>query len=175
MDTKKTIFAVIGGIVLLWILLIVALVGGATYFVRTHVQAQQEVSAESASDEFAKARERFAGQHPMIERNTGPTSDNDDDDDRLVIHRPDPSARLVELQSLRALAYDRRQQKLVHVNVPFWVLRMAPSGRGFSFMNDSDIDMGRAHITVEDLERHGPGLILDSRSRRGADVLVWVE
>jgi Na+-transporting methylmalonyl-CoA/oxaloacetate decarboxylase gamma subunit len=168
---KKTILAVIGAIVVVVILFVVAVVGGMTYFVRTHMHAQ-EASADTAHDEFAKARERFAGQHPMIERSTGP---NEDDDERFVVHRPEASAQPVELQALRALAYDRRQQRLVHVNVPFWLLRMAPSGRGFSFMQDTDIDMGRTHITVEDLQRHGPGLILDSRSRRGADVLVWVE
>ncbi|HEY2904639.1 MAG TPA: hypothetical protein VGJ29_01995 [Vicinamibacterales bacterium] len=170
-DTKKTILAVIGGIVLLLILFIIAAVGGTAYFVRSHMHAQQ-ASVESATDEFAKARERFAGQRPMIER---AKAANDDEDDRFVIHRPEASARTVELTSLRALAYDRRKERIVHINVPFWLLRMAPAGKGFSFMRDSDIDMERAHITIDDLERHGPGLILDTHDRRGADVLVWVE
>ncbi len=169
-DTKKTILAVIGGIVLLLILFVVAAIGGTAYFVRSHMNAQQE-SAESASDEFAKAREQFAGQRPMIER----AAATDDDSDRFVIHRPEATARTVELSSLRALAYDHRKERIVHISVPFWLLRMAPAGRGFSFMRDNDIDMERVHITVDDLERHGPGLILDTHDRRGADVLVWVE
>jgi uncharacterized membrane protein len=169
-DTKKTILAVIGGIALLLILFVIAAVGGTAYFVRSHMNAQR-ASVESASDEFAKARERFAGQRPMIERNKA----GDDDDARFVIHRPEASARAVELTSLRALAYDPRNERLVHISVPFWLLRIAPAGKGFSFMRDSDIDMERAHITVEDLERHGPGLILDTHDRRGSDLLVWVE
>jgi len=170
-DTKKTILAVIGGIALLLILLVIAAVGGTAYFVRSHMNAQQ-ASVESAADEFAKARERFAGQPPMIER---AKDANDDDDERFVIHRPEASARTVELTSLRALAYDRRKERLVHISVPFWLLRMAPSGKGINFMRDSDFDMERTHITVDDLERHGPGLILDTHDRRGAQVLVWVE
>ena len=168
---KKTILAVIGAVVVIGIVFVIAAVGGVAYFVRSHIHAQPTTSA-AASEEFAKARERFAGQHPMIERNH---SSDDDDDDRFVIHRPEASSPHVELQMLRALAYDRRQERLVHIAVPFWLLRLAPSGKGFSFMRDSDIDIGRARLTVEDLERHGPGLILDTRDRRGSDVLVWVE
>ena len=172
-DTKKTILAVIGGIALLLILFIVAAIGGTAYFVRSHMNAQN-ASVESAKDEFAKARDRFAGQRPMIERTAAATG-SDDDDDRFVVHQPEATAHAVELNSLRALAYDHRKQRIVHISVPFWLLRLAPPGKGFSFMRNSDIDMERAHITVDDLERHGPGLILDTHDRHGADVLVWVE
>lgn len=169
-DTKKTILAVIGAIVLIVVIFFVAAIGGMAYFVRSHIHAQPTTSA-AAGEEFAKARERFAGQHPMIER----TRASDDDDDRFVVHRPESTSNRVELQMLRALAYDHRQERLVHIAVPFWLLRLAPSGKGFSFMEDSNIDIGRSRLTVDDLERHGPGLILDTRDRRGSDVLVWVE
>src|SRR6266571_727682 len=66
--------------------------------------------------------------------------------------------------------------KLVRVSIPFWLLRMAPS-RHVSFLNDSgiDFDSDRVHLTLEDLERRGPGLILDQADRRGSQVLVWTE
>jgi hypothetical protein len=169
---KKTILAIVGAVVVVVILFVVAAVGGVAYFVRSHMNTQQ-VSSETASDEFARTRAHFAGQHPMIERNSRPG--DADDDDRYVIHHPEAGASHAALQSLHALAYDRRKEHLVRINVPFWLLRMAPSGKGFSFMNDSDIDLGRTRLTVEDLERHGPGLILDTHDRHNADVLVWVE
>jgi hypothetical protein len=50
-----------------------------------------------------------------------------------------------------------------------------PSGR-FSFRdNDIDIEADDLRVTVEDLERHGPGLVLDHQSRHGGRVLAWTE
>ena len=41
---------------------------------------------------------------------------------------------------------------------------------------DFDVDSDRLHLTVDDVERAGPGLILDTRDRRnGTLVLVWAE
>jgi hypothetical protein len=55
---------------------------------------------------------------------------------------------------------------------------MAPGNR-FSYMSDKDdkVDLGsrRVHLTLEDVERHGPGLILDQADRHGNLVLVWSE
>ena len=82
----------------------------------------------------------------------------------------------MKLESLRVLAYDRRAGKLVNVSIPFWLLRLAPSNK-FSFLSDNgiDFDTERVHLTLEDLERRGPGLILDQADRRGSQVLVWTE
>ena len=89
---------------------------------------------------------------------------------------PQASAADKPLVSLRVLAYDTRGRKLVHVSIPFWLLRMAPSKR-MSFLNDNgiDFDSDRVHLTLEDLERRGPGLVLDQADRRGSQVLVWTE
>jgi len=53
---------------------------------------------------------------------------------------------------------------------------MMPS-KNFSFLNDNgiDFDSERVHLNLEDLERRGPGLILDQADRRGSQVLVWSE
>jgi hypothetical protein len=74
------------------------------------------------------------------------------------------------------IAYDNRAGKLVNVSIPFWLLRMMPS-KNFSFLNDNgiDFDSERVHLKLEDLERRGPGLILDQADRRGSQVLVWSE
>ena len=41
--------------------------------------------------------------------------------------------------------------------------------------NGIDFDADRTHLTLEDLERRGPGLLLDHADRRGSLVLVWTE
>jgi hypothetical protein len=54
---------------------------------------------------------------------------------------------------------------------------MAPS-RQFSFRSAGDFvfDSDQMHLTVDDLERAGPGLLLDARNPSdGVLVLVWTE
>ena len=64
----------------------------------------------------------------------------------------------------------------MNVSIPMWLLRLAPSNK-FSFLNDNgiDFDSDRVHLTLDDLERRGPGLLLDQADRRGSQVLVWTE
>jgi hypothetical protein len=41
--------------------------------------------------------------------------------------------------------------------------------------NGIDFDSDRVHLTMEDVDRRGPGLLLDQADRRGSQVLVWTE
>jgi hypothetical protein len=68
----------------------------------------------------------------------------------------------------------------VHVNVPVWLARMAMSDRGGSgrrriAINGENIEFDAGDLTFEDVERHGPGLIVDVEDGRGSQVLVWAE
>jgi hypothetical protein len=130
----------------------------------------QFVPSDNAEEQFKQARARFAGQQPLIELKKGtdePTFH------REVIPKNMPAAKL---DTLRVLAYDTHANKLVNVSIPMWLLRLAPTDK-FSFMKDNgiDFDADRVHITLDDLERRGPGLLLDQADRRGSQVLVWTE
>jgi hypothetical protein len=156
----------IAGVIIVGILAVAA-VGGAAYFISRHVSTSF-TPTESAENEFVQTRTRFAGQEPLIQVRH---------DDEPVVNRDllkDANASQ-HLESLRVLAYDRRARKLVRVSIPFWLIRMAPSGRFRLNDNGFDFDADRVHITVDDLERRGPGLILDQKDRRGSHVLVWTE
>jgi hypothetical protein len=158
----------IAGVIIVGIMA-VAVVGGAAFFIYRHVNTTF-TEPQNAATEFSQARSRFAGQKPLIEMR------NNDDP---ILHRElvkgtgTPPERI---EALRVLVYDRYAGKLVRVSIPLWLLRMAPS-KHFSFLSDSGIDMDsdRVNLTLEDLERRGPGLILDQKDRRGSEVLVWTE
>src|SRR5207249_1993803 len=124
---------------------------------------------ENADRQFAAARARFAGQQPLIEMRRGVEP---------VLHRETIPREMpaVKLDTMRVLAYDTHANKLVNVSIPMWLLRMAPSNK-FSFMKDNgiDFDSDRVHISLDDIERRGPGLVLDQADRRGSQVLVWTE
>jgi hypothetical protein len=130
----------------------VALVGSAAYwFYRQHFETRF-VPGESATQEFQRERARFAGQRALIEIRLGREP---------IVHRPDPARqKSAHLQTLHALVYDPATGKLVRANIPFWLLRFSPRGR-IDLPAGARFDSDSAHFTVEDLGRHGPGLILD--------------
>ena len=169
MSTKRTWISVLVAAVIVVGILAVSAVGGTAYFIYRHVHTEFTPN-ESADQRFADARKRFAGQQPLIEMRKG--------SDEPVFHRETIPATMPpeKLATLRVLAYDTRANKLVNVSIPMWLLRMAPTNK-FSFMKDNgiDFDSDRVHITLEDLERRGPGLLLDQADRRGSQVLVWTE
>jgi hypothetical protein len=158
----------IAGVIVVGILA-VTIVGGAAFFIYRHVNATF-TEPENAQTEFSQTRSRFAGQKPLIELR---------EDEEPILHRErvrGSSTASERIEALRVLVYDQRAGKLVRVSIPLWVLRMAPS-KHFSFLNDNGIqlDAERVKLTLADLERRGPGLILDQRDRHGSEVLVWTE
>jgi hypothetical protein len=168
MSTRKTWVSVLIAAVIIVGVLAVSAVGGTAYFIYRHVHTQF-TPTENADRQFAAARARFAGQRPLIEIR----KDDEPIVNRDMIPKTMPAAKL---ETLRVLAYDTRANKLVNVSIPMWLLRMAPSNK-FSFMKDNgiDFDSDRVHITLDDVERRGPGLLLDQADRRGSQVLVWTE
>jgi hypothetical protein len=166
-SSRRTLISVVVAAVIIVGLLAVTAIGGTAYFIYRHVNTQTTPSA-NAQQRFVDARARFAGQQPLIEMRRG---------DEPVLHREAiPASRSEKIETLRVLAYDEHAGKLVNVSIPLWLLRMFPSKR-MSFLSDNgiDFDSDRVHITLEDLERRGPGLVLDQADRRGSQVLVWTE
>jgi uncharacterized membrane protein len=168
MSTRKTWISVLIAAVIIVGVLAVSAVGGTAYFIYHHVHTQF-TPTENADRQFSEARARFAGQRPLIEIR----KDDEPIVNRDMIPKTMPAAKL---ETLRVLAYDTRANKLVNVSIPMWLLRMAPSNK-FSFMKDNgiDFDSDRVHLTMEDVDRRGPGLLLDQADRRGSQVLVWTE
>jgi type II secretory pathway pseudopilin PulG len=165
--TKKTWISVIVAILIICVVLGVAVIGTAVYVFRQHVNTQF-VSPQTAQDEFQQARQRFSGQEPLVAMGAH--------GEALIHRRTVPNAP--EIQAIRVLAFDPRANKLVRVSIPFWLLRMAPSKNFTVFRNDGfDFDSESMHLTVDDLERAGPGLIVDAKDRHGTggQVLVWAE
>ena len=167
-NTRKTWISVLIASVIIVGFLAAAAIGGTAFFIYRHVNTQITPN-ENAEQQFAEARARFAGQKPLIEIRR---------DHEPILHREVIPASMpaAKLDTLRVLAYDTHARKLVRVSIPFWLLRMAPS-KHMSFMSDAgiDFDSDRVRLTLEDLERRGPGLILDQADRRGSQVLVWTE
>lgn len=157
----KTWVWVVVGIVAAGILFVVAMAGAGIYFFSQNIKHSQATPTAAAA-EFESVRARFAGQKPLIEL------DARGDFLRANTDRANGSVRP---ETLYVLAFDPDDGGLVRVKVPFWLLRMKMKGTvNFS---GTGMDLEDLKLTVEDLDRYGPALVLDQRNDGGDRVLVW--
>lgn len=145
------------------ILAIIAMVGAGAYLVSRHIETSAIGPAE-ADERFAEIQTRFEGQKPLIEL------DERGDFLRSNPDRP-PTPTAQSPSALHVMAFDSDDGQIVRLSIPLWLLRLQKGGT---------IDVGRGNmsledlkLTVEDLERFGPTLIVDHRDTRGTRVLVW--
>ena len=150
------LMTVVGGLVFLGI---VVLSLGAWFF----ASAVDSESADepAATSSFDEVRRRFPGQQPAF----------DVLDDRKVVVRREPSAdaRARSVERLQLLAWDPADQDLSRITLPFWLLRMKPESAHVT-VNHRELD-----ITVEQIERYGPTLLVDHQSQNGDRLLIWTE
>jgi len=158
----KTWVWVVVGIAVFCILSVIALAAAGLWFVKSHVDIRPTTAAAATSD-FQMVRERFADQKPLIEL---------DERGNFVhanVDRPNGSK---PPETLNVMAFDPHDERVVRVDIPFWLLRLKMQGTRIDVGN-SNVDLARLKLTVEDLERFGPTLIVDHRDRDGSRVLVW--
>jgi len=164
----RTWIWIVAGIVVLGILGVVAMAAVGLYFFSQHFDTRA-ASPATASREFDEIRARFEGRKPVIEL---------DARGRLVRLNPDvPVEGHVERpRTLHVLAFEpdarRGEGRIVAVQVPFWLLRFR-AGNTRIDLNGQRMDLEDLKLTVEDLERLGPALIVDHATPGGDRVLVW--
>jgi hypothetical protein len=117
--------------------------------------------------EFEQVRARFTEGRPLIEV-------EGDDMERVRINHPPESAPRQPVKDLNLLVWTPDEDKLVRLSLPLWLLRFNASGFHVT-TREGDVSFERFRLTVEDVERHGPGLVLDHESRDGERVLIWAE
>ena len=162
----KTWVWVVVGLFLCGLLFLVAVGAMGYYFVRRTIDTEQ-VTATAAAAEFDSVRSRFSKQKPLIE-----LDENGEFLRANTDREPPPNAPRPE--TLIVMAHDPDDGGLVRVRLPFWLLRMNPESAKINFGGDS-VNLEDLKLTVKDLERYGPSLVLDQRSRGGDRVLVWTE
>ena len=153
---------VVLAIVVIGILCVVAVAGVGLYFFSQHVQTRATSPAKAAHD-FEQVKIRFAGQKPLIEL----------DERGNVFHaNTDRPTSTQHVQTLNIMAFDPDDEKVVKMDLPFWLLRLKMRGTHFD-VGGNNIDLAKLRLTVEDLERYGPTLILDHKDSGGSRVLIW--
>ena len=125
----------------------------------------EEAAPGKASDAFAAARAALRQRAPLV----------DVDEQGHVTRRervPDRAPK--PISRLKAMAYQLRIGRIVRADVPFWFLKLkGPAAR--LALRETGVDLERLGITPADLERYGPGIVVDQVSNSGARLLVWTE
>jgi hypothetical protein len=160
----KTWIWVVVAIVVVGMLGLVAMAGVGFYFATRHINTKS-ASAATAARDFDEIKKQLSGQQPLIEL------DNRGRFLRANTDRPAPASPRSP-DALNVMAFDPDEERIVRVSIPFWLLRMKMGGTTIDF-NGNRMDLEDLKLTVEDLERFGPTLIVDHRATNGERVLVW--
>ena len=158
----------------IWIILgvfIVLIFIGIGAVIATTAWVQQnltvaESSESNAEQEFARVRTRLPNRQPLLEIRDGRPA--------YTAGQPPVTNPTASLSRLHVLAWDPKDGKLAQVSIPFWFLRLKSGPIEFSSYTAGWGDQG-VDLSPEEIERHGPGIILDTTSQNGARVLLWAE
>ena len=155
---RLRIFVLVAGIV-------AAVVIGLTLTVaivvfRSMVAEQAAPAAAAAS--FDSIRRMYTGREPLI-------AIGDLRKGQFRINRAADAPRKT-VETIKFMTWDPEDQKLLRGEVPAWVawLRVSPLGIG-------NIKFSDLHVTLEDVERYAPGVIVDFKTAEGEQVIVWVQ
>jgi hypothetical protein len=154
------------GLFVAFLVIIVALIGAGAYYWQQHVRIQS-TSPAAVETEFTSIRRRFADQPPLLEMSI-------DGHDVRVVHleRRAALAHGRQPRALHVLVYDLREGKRVTLTLPFWILRLAPQQK--LKVDAPHVHLDRLQLSVADLERAGPGIVLSHEDDR-VRLLVWTD
>lgn len=161
---RRWIPILIGVLVLFGIVAVGAIAFTAMWFRQNMTITRSDDSA--ATQQFEVVRGRYPGQAPLIQLVDGRP--------QYVAERASQSTPQVPVSSIHVLAYDQDEGNTVTFSLPFWLLRMKSGPIRISAYNQGWDDRG-VEFRVEDIEKHGPGIIVDVTEPNQGRVLIWAE
>jgi len=166
MASRKTWLWIILGFVGVCVVALIALAGMGIYFVSHHVSTRQVASVEEAQKAFDQVLTTFTKTAPLFEVDS-------DEHARATQVLADLPTSATKPEQMWVLVWDPDKDRLVNVSLPFWILRL--SRRKWDFMpgRSRGFDLERLNVDMHDLERVGPMVVLDYRTRGGERVLIW--
>ena len=146
---------------------VAAVIAGTAFFATHH--RSERASGPQAEEEFQRLRARFPGQQPLLDMHDRRATAN-----ALPAHAP--------IRSVHTMIFDTRGgERLVNISVPYRFARLFKGGSGFSylgeltFLDDTEFDPEPIQLSLDQIERHGPGLLVDYRRPGGGQFIAWAE
>lgn len=146
------------GIVLVFLGIGVAIF--VTAWLRENVDVE-DATRDRADTQFEEVRREFGGQAPLLLL---------DGDEPRYTREPGPDAAPIE--RIYVLAWDPHEEKLARFSVPFWLVRLKSGPIEFGGYA-AGLDEQGISIRPADIEKFGPGIIVDASRPSGERVLIW--
>jgi hypothetical protein len=140
----------------------VALGGTGAYFVFRHLEKQAAGEAESVQAIDA-VKARFGARRPLVEIVDPRSAD-------IRINRSDV-AGAPRVDTVHIISWKTDTGELTRADVPLWLMRFS----SVNIVSQLGIAPAQFRLTVSDIERYGPGIVVDYGSPGAYRVLVWVD
>lgn len=151
----------LGGAAILAIAL-AALGGMGAYFVLRNMEKTERPEADAVKAiELAKAR--FGTRPPLIEIADPRRAE-------IRINRP-ADASSTPVSTVHIINWNSETRELVSTDVPLWLMRFS----SVNILSQLGVAPERFRLTVSDIQRYGPGIVIDYGTRGTSRVLVWVD
>lgn len=165
MSKKRRWLPIVLGVVILFGFAVIGLfIAGAAWFAQNVDYA--DASEQEAIARFAEVRQRYVARPPLLTFDGGLRYTEG--------QLPAVSATAGEISSLRVLVWNPNDRRVAAVTIPFWLIRMNSGPIEFNDYADG-VGSGGVTLYAEDIEKYGPGLLLDTTSPSGERILAWTE
>ncbi|MBA2258620.1 MAG: hypothetical protein H0W18_06970 [Acidobacteria bacterium] len=140
---------------------ILALAGIASYFVLGNLERRGAPEATVLS-EIEIIRTRFGSRQPLIEIVDARKGD-------VRINRLAGSGARVT--TFHVVSWNADDDELLRTEAPLWLMRFS----SINLLSQLGLAPGSLRLTVQDVERYGPGIVVDYAQPGKTRVLVWVD
>lgn len=141
---------------------VLALAATGAYFVLRHMEKRAGSEADAAQTIDA-VKARFGSRTPLIEIVDPQSAD-------IRINRP-VEASASPVDTIHVINWKGDTGEVIRTDVPLWLMRFST----LNIASQLGIAPEKFRLTVADVERYGPGIVVDSGSPGAFRVLVWVD
>jgi hypothetical protein len=153
--------ATLGGVALI-VLAVIALGATSAYFVFRSMEKRASAEAE-AMQAIDAVKARFGQRPPLVEIVDPRSAD-------IRINRP-VDASPTRVDTIHVVSWKREDGELMRMEFPLWLMRFS----SVNIASQLGIAPASFRLTVGDVQRYGPGIVVDYASQGTFRVLVWVD
>lgn len=157
---------VLAGIAVVAAVAVIAVAAFAAMFFSENVRVSPDTSRQSAAAAFDGAKRQFTDLRPILEM----------DADRRPVYTQGLASRRNPgtVTSVQIMAWDAHEDTLATVTLPIWLLRLK-SGPILFGQYASGLDERGVRLDPKDLDRYGPGVVLEFEAPNGDHILVTAQ